>query len=146
MIKKTRTDYLKELMPALVDLYNSMATSRNGFLTAFNLTRPQLDIIQAVKSRPRTTSVLAKEFNVSPSAVSQMVDQLIEKNLVERIEDTVDRRITNIHLSEDGIKLFDAIYEKFLNHLETEYSALSVKELETLLTSIRKITIDVTEE
>ena len=133
-------------MPALVDLYNSMAVSRDGFLSTFNLSRPQLDIMEAVRNQPRTTTFLAKEFNVSPSAISQMVDQLIEKKLVERIDDSVDRRITNIHLSNDGKKLFDAIYEKFLNHLEAEYSTFSLNELETLLTSIRKITTNVTEE
>jgi DNA-binding MarR family transcriptional regulator len=146
MLKKNRTEYLQKLMPALSTLYRCMATSRDGFLAQFNLSRPQLEVLTALQERPYTTSVLAKEFSVSPSAVSQMVDQLIDKKLVERIEDTTDRRITNIQLSSGGTQLFEEINEKFLEHLEEKFSLVSIKEIEVLLTTIAKITRDVAKD
>lgn len=133
-------------MPALSNLYRGMATSRDGFLAQFNLSRPQLELLISLKEKSCTTGVLAKEFSVSPSAVSQMVDQLIEKNLVERIEDEHDRRITNIKLSNGGKKLFEEIHKKFLKHLEAKFSEVSIREIETLLTTINKVTDDVTKE
>lgn len=146
MLKKNRTNYLKKLMPALSTLYRGMATSRDGFLAQFNLSRPQMELLTSLEQKPRTTSALAKEFAVSASAVSQMVDQLIEKKLVERVEDPNDRRVTNIQLSNGGEELFSAIYEKFLKHLEQKFSSVSIKEIEVLLSTIDKITSDVAKE
>ncbi len=146
MLEKKRLEYLQKLMPALSNLYRAMATSRDGFLAQFNLSRPQLELLISLKEKPCTTSQLAKEFSVSPSAVSQMVDQLIEKNLVERIDDEHDRRVTNIKLSSGGKTLFEEIHEKFLDHIEGKFSSVSIKEMETLLNTINKITVDVTKE
>lgn len=146
MLRKNRTEYLQKLMPALSNLYRGMATSRDSFLAQFNLSRPQLELLISLKEKPCTTSLLAKEFSVSPSAVSQMVDQLIEKKLVERIDDKNDRRITNIQLSDGGKKLFEEIHKKFLEHLEVKFSSVSIKEIETLLNTINKVTDDVTKE
>lgn len=133
-------------MPALSNLYREMATSRDGFLAQFNLTRPQLELLISLKETPQTTSSLANKFYITSSAVSQMVDQLIEKKLVERVESVNDRRVAHIQLSENGTVLFANIHHKFLNHLEEKFKTVSIKEIEELLTIIRKVTEDVSKE
>lgn len=146
MLGKNRTATLEKLMPALSNLYRSMATSRDAFLAQFNLSRPQMELLLALKKQPYTTSLLAKEFSVSVSAVSQMIDQLVEKQLVERIPDAHDRRTINIRLSNEGKKLFEAINQKFLQHIELRFRTVSIKEIEMLLTTIDKITDTVSKE
>lgn len=144
MLKKDRSESLKKLMPAISTLYRSMATSRDAYLAQFKLSRPQLELLISLQEHgSRTTSLLAQEFDVSASAISQMVYQLIEKKLVERIEDSKDRRIANINLSSGGVELFDAINENFFNHLEQKFSHVSVKEIEHLVNIINKVTVEI---
>lgn len=146
MLRKNRNQTLEKLMPALSNLYRAMATSRDSFLAQFNLSRSQMELLLAIKDTPQTTTQLAKNFSISASAVSQMTDQLIAKRLVERIEDTYDRRVTNIQLSGNGRKLFDEINKKFLEHIEEKFETVSTKEIESLVNIITKVTATVTKE
>ena len=146
MLKRNRAHALERLMPALSNLYRAMATSRDSFLAQFNLSRSQMELLVSLKHSPQTTSSLAKEFDVSASAISQMIDQLIEKQLVERIASNSDRRVTNIQLSSDGRKLFKQIYEEFLAHVESKFKTISTKEIESLTSVITEITKTVTKD
>lgn len=139
MLEEDRSKTLEKLMPALSNLYRSMATSRDAFLAQFNLSRPQMELLLSLKKQPCTASLLAKEFSVSASAVSQMIDQLVEKQLVERTQSTADRRTTTIRLSNGGKKLFAVIHQKFLERIEFRFRTVSVKEIEMLLGTIDKI-------
>lgn len=146
MLRKNRGQSLEKLLPALSNLYRAMATSRDAFLAQFNLSRSQMELLLSLKQGPRTTSALAKEFSISASAVSQMIDQLIEKDLVERIHDLSDRRVTNIQLSEHGKKLFKDINKKYFEHVEQRFETVSVKEIENLLTTVNKITDTISQQ
>jgi DNA-binding MarR family transcriptional regulator len=50
---------------------------------------------------------LSRKLNVTPGAVTQMVDKLILKNLIRRETDFHDRRIVYVMLTEDGIKTYN---------------------------------------
>lgn len=127
-------------MPVLSNLYRAMATSRDSFLAQFNLSRSQMELLVALKHGQQTTSQLAKLFAISASAVSQMIDQLIEKKLVQRVEDTRDRRVSHIQLSSQGKKLFEEIHKKFLAHVELKFETVSTREIENLVNIITRVT------
>ena len=146
MLKRNRTQALEKLMPALSILHRAMATTRDSFLAQFKLSRPQMELLISLKHTPQTTSALAKEFNVSASAISQMIDQLIEKELVERVLDPNDRRVANIQLSQNGKELFEKIHEKFLEHVEKKFKPISTKDIENLVAIITKVTDTVSKD
>ena len=52
--------------------------------------------------RPVSVSVLAEQLSVRPSTVSKMLDRLIEKDLVRRLNFEGDARRTMVHLTEPG--------------------------------------------
>lgn len=139
MLDQERIKSLQALMPVFNGLYASMNASKDAFMQQFNLTRTQIDILSSIYKKPHTTSFLATEFNVSASAISQIVDQLIEKRLVDRIEDSRDRRITNITLSKNGMQLFEQINQKYLSHIENDFKTISTAEINQLTDTVRKI-------
>jgi DNA-binding MarR family transcriptional regulator len=56
-------------------------------------------------SEPRQVSDLAETFGVSSPTTSRAVDALVKKGLASRVEDTKDRRVRRIEITEKGSKL-----------------------------------------
>lgn len=133
-----RTQLLEQIMASMGELHRCFATTRDGFLAQFKLSRPQMEVLIALKQRPYSTGELAKEFSISSSAVSQMVDQLENKELVERRRDQQDRRKTTIQLAPQTRTVFNNVRGKFINHLGKRFTDISNAELETLLKIVTK--------
>lgn len=60
---------------------------------------------------PKKSSDLSKMLNVSASHITAVTDSLIEKKWIERVRSVQDRRIVDIHLTEEGKKTLH-LYEK----------------------------------
>ncbi len=133
-----RKQLLEQIMSSMGELHRCFATSRDSFLATFNLSRPQMDLLFSLKHGSKTTGQLAKRFSITSSAVSQMVDQLETKGLVERINDTKDRRVTNVKLAPEAVKVFQSVRNKFISHLKERFTNVTNDELETLLNILTK--------
>ena len=65
----------------------------------------------------RTMSQLAAELRVRLSTITGVIDQLEEKELVERVDHPEDRRSLHVRLTAQGRKLYREAHEAFLSHL-----------------------------
>ena len=133
-----RRELFEQIMRSMSDLHRRFATSRDGFLAQFHLSRAQLDLLFAVKHTTPSTGELDEEFSVTPSAISQMIDQLEQRKLVERIADPRDKRITRIQLANDARRAFKTMRNQFIEHLSQRFCGVSDSELETLLAILNK--------
>jgi DNA-binding MarR family transcriptional regulator len=77
---------------------------------------------------------------LTQSAVTQTVDTLVRRNLVERHPGDTDRRIIRLTLTQEGIKLTTHIEQLRENYLNSLMQVLSPEEVETLITITRKLT------
>src|SRR4051812_41409175 len=102
----SRKQLLEKVLANIGELHRCFATSRDGFLAQFELSRPQMELLFSVKHGQRSTGELAKAFSITSSAISQMVDQLERKKLVERVHNPDDRRVTYIKLAHQASKAF----------------------------------------
>ena len=67
------------------------------------------EIVAADKKEERLISTqLADKVGVTRSAISQMVNRLSEKGLVQRVPDDVDRKIAYIELTGNAKELYNA--------------------------------------
>ncbi|MDQ5912931.1 MAG: MarR family transcriptional regulator, organic hydroperoxide resistance regulator [Patescibacteria group bacterium] len=139
-----RNQILEKIMKQLGGLHRHIATSRDTFLSQFELSRPQVDLLYCLHAGKKTTSELAKIFGVSSSAVSQMTDQLQLRKLVERVPDASDKRVSYIQLSHHGTTTFCTIREKFMEHISTKFKGVTIEELQTLLTIITNVENEIT--
>lgn len=69
-----------------------------------HVTLPQIRVMSVLIGRPEGTSNrdLAALLGVGPSAVTPLVDRLVEHGYVRRQEDHADRRITRLYLTPEG--------------------------------------------
>jgi DNA-binding MarR family transcriptional regulator len=97
-----------------------------------------MELLFSVKHNQQSTGELAKQFSITSSAVSQMVDQLERKKLVERVQNSDDRRVTYVKLAHEARKVFDNMRTKYVDHLSERFTDISNQELETLLKILEK--------
>ena len=109
-------------------------------LENFHLT-PQQEIIMfyIIRHEPVIANDIANNFDISKSAVSQVISKLEEMNLIYRQENAINRRETLIYLADRG-KEFQQLLQKIDDMLvEKYYSKVSLTELENVLDTLNKI-------
>jgi DNA-binding MarR family transcriptional regulator len=101
------------------------------------VTLPQLRVLGLLAARSDDASggmsgrALASLLGVGPSAVTPLIDRLVEHGLVRREEDRVDRRITRLLLTDQGQALLERMFAgqrdliaTVLRHLEPDELAV----------------------
>jgi MarR family transcriptional regulator, organic hydroperoxide resistance regulator len=74
--------------------------------TECRLTMPQLRLLLIVREEPGITGgALADRFAVNPSTITGHMEKLLQRDLVRREEDDLDRRVQHNYLTETGTDL-----------------------------------------
>ena len=139
------SDCVDELRDAVILSHTERQVSEFMALTA-----RQLRLIQAVCRLTRhnaegiSLKALAEEMKLSSSAVSLMVETLVQKDELERLHSDRDRRMVLIRLSPRGRVAINGVREKlrramkeFLADMSETEQERTVEMLERLLTRIR---------
>ena len=112
-----------------------------------SITLPQLKVLGLLLNQGRALSgrELAGLLGVGPSAVTSLVDRLVEHGYVRREEDLHDRRITRLMVTEDGVELLRRMMAgrremmaDLLRQLDADELATVDKALDLLLTAIER--------
>lgn len=76
-----------------------------------------------------SVSIIKSKLNVSSPTISQVIRNLVEKGLVEKVQDEKDKRVTRLILSKKGIETLSVAFHnvenefvKIANHLGDEKS------------------------
>lgn len=114
------TQKAAERIDALMrELMRLMRPGGGGGLQALHrleLTMPQFISLQIMRDAgPQTVSALSRRIRLTPGAVSRLVDQLVDKRLVDRAESERDRRQKVLQLTPAGARL--------IGHLESARAA-----------------------
>ena len=111
--------------------YMGVTTSQAGAILAF----PLKDGL--------TMNELSKAVSLEISTMTRMVDQLVEKGLVERQTDAKDRRVVRVGLTEEGRKLhkrledaLQSFYTSALNKFPKEEQREIIKNLQHIFTAV----------
>lgn len=98
-----------------------------------DVTMSQVKVLYMASVRPDTNmSMVAAQLNVGLSAVSGLVDRLVEHGLLTRREDPVDRRQHLLNVSPKGARVLERVRELNRNHLDRLLAGLSATELAAL--------------
>lgn len=87
------------------------------------LTPAQLRVLQIVDEKQSTTPKdLARQMGVSQATITALVDKLVSRNQVCRVQSQTDRRQTNVTITPDGhqtlVNAPDALQQKFVRSFE----------------------------
>ncbi|MDZ5711837.1 MarR family winged helix-turn-helix transcriptional regulator [Jeotgalibacillus haloalkalitolerans] len=136
---KTLDTYVKELHDTF-DETSRLLTEDLEPLSQFNLTPQQENYLMfCVKYAPLTARELVHEFQVSKSAVSQVIARLEKDRFIEREQNPENKRETLIYLGPKG-RMFARRIKDFNEKMtEQYYTHLSISEIEAVINSLRKL-------
>ncbi|MEU5051228.1 MarR family transcriptional regulator [Streptomyces sp. NPDC021096] len=109
----------------------------------FGVNMGEFDVLSTLcRSGPPYTlsaGAFAKAAMVSPGAITNRMDRLEDKGLVERIRDRADRRSVQIRLTERGKSLIDEAIVAHLRDYDEILSVLTPEEYGHIASGLRKI-------
>ena len=97
------------------------------------LSLPQFIMLRALRLGPLSSGALAQRFGVSRPTITRTVDGLVKKNLIERLPDGRDRRVTMIALTGAGRDLHATTEATAERHLSALIEPLSAERIERLI-------------
>ena len=139
------TRFYKALF-TLVDDMRDRAGEREEFSNSWKITVQQLRLLRTVERLTRTKSpdgvmlkTLAEALNVTPAAVSGMVETMVKRDYLQRTQAEDDRRSVRIKLSDyccNKIQVLDSFFqglsEKIASHIPEKEFLQIVESLEKL--------------
>jgi len=86
------------------------ASQFGGRLARLRLSRPHAGILRLISQSPGLSQQeLGRRLAILPSRLVALLDELQEKGLIERRQDTEDRRTYALHLTTSGLKVTEQI-------------------------------------
>jgi DNA-binding MarR family transcriptional regulator len=142
-MSKSRDELLESLIEKMTGVMKGMHAGHGFPFGDFKLSRPQVMILFFIARKKEGVSVkdLAAFLNVTSGAITQFIDVLAEKNLVSREEDTQDRRIIRIGLTEKAKDHFSAFKKNYYKAVSPAFSGFSEQEIEQFLFLLDKINV-----
>ncbi|WP_394193299.1 MarR family winged helix-turn-helix transcriptional regulator [Pseudoalteromonas atlantica] len=117
-----------------IDLHSKQLNKTSG------LTGPQLLIMHEVdQSDGITASRIAQNVNLSPATVTNILDRLENRNLVNRVRSQLDKRRVSLYLTQTGKELLANAPQPLQEHFIEKFTALDEWEQSQLLSSMQRI-------
>ena len=87
-----------------------------------------------------TLKELAEAMKLAPATVSELVESLVRKNFLQRVQNPEDRRAVQITLTEYGQTLLDECTQRVDSLCADLLNGLTAAERDSLLKSLSKVT------
>ena len=91
------------------------------------------------------TSDLTEQLNISKPAISQMLNVLEEKGLIERKTNSTDRRLTNVWITEEGNQILAKHMQQFMSYVGTVFEKMGQEDSERFVDLLDKFFLCVQE-
>lgn len=130
----------QELLIALRKVIRAIGLHSKQLSKTSGLTSPQLIIMLEIdKTSGVNSSQVAKNVNLSPATVTNILDRLENKDLVSRVRSTQDKRKVSLYLTENGKAILLKAPQALQEHFIENFSNLAQWEQSQLLSSIERL-------
>lgn len=114
-----------------------------GRLAEFGLEAWEFDVLATLRRAGEITAgQLARASMVTSGAMTNRVDRLVKRGLIERRPDPRSRRTILIRLSQEGREVVDAALVEHVDNLDSLTSTFSPNEREQFASLLRRLLID----
>lgn len=137
----TRKELLQALAEKMASIMRRVHSGQSFKFSEFVLRPPQIRILFLIARQQEEVSVkeLAEMLDVTPGAVTQFVDSLVEMDLVKREEDTSDRRVIRIKLTGLAKSKLEELRKDYLTSANHIFEVLSNTEISELVRLLDKV-------
>ncbi len=138
-VLEDRQDKMYEMEALMRHVYKKLRQEMNTVYEN-ELSRNEFFILKTLfETGSKKASDLSKLLNVSASHITAVTDVLIEKEWIERVRSDKDRRIVDIHLTEEGKKTLELFEKKKTNFLLNKFENLNDLEIESFIQVLKKL-------
>lgn len=132
---------LQNLEQAMDAMRRAVVGARERLGAGLQLSRTQLEILMILAQQGiRTTGELAHQLFLTQSAITQTVDTLVRRQLIERHDDEEDRRIVRLQLSPSGQEITSRVSAQKRESMKAMLATFSETEAQVLIAAIEKMT------
>jgi DNA-binding MarR family transcriptional regulator len=113
----------------------------SNFFKPFGLTPNQFNVLRILrgqKSKPCTLHTVSERMVDKSSNTGRIIDRLLDKQLVNRCENKIDRRQVDLTISTAGLELLSEI-DKHMSEMSSIMDNLNDHEVETLNQLLNKL-------
>ncbi|GAA3408728.1 MarR family winged helix-turn-helix transcriptional regulator [Paenibacillus hodogayensis] len=131
--------YVERFHTAMESFRRKMLQEFSSQVT-FGLTPPQFFLLHLIKEKgPCKATVLAEQTEVKPSAITVMIDRLVNHGYVERSHDTKDRRVVLIQLTDQGKQVLEQMERIRRQMVQRLFDKIEPQEAEYFLNILEKL-------
>ena len=137
--QKFKSEYQKAMIN-LIYTFNWTTEKLKKIFEKEDLTPQQFNILRILRGsdKPLSTLEIRERMLDKMSDTSRIVDRLVKKNLVKKIVCAADKRLVDVSINGNGLKLLEKL-DQYENEMELIFSPLSIAEAETLNILLDKI-------
>lgn len=88
---------------------------------------------------PMPVNAIGPKVDLNPGSVSVAVDRLYKKGFVSRVENSLDRRVRTVSLTEKGRQMFLPLFRQHAALIKRAFQDVSSEELQQLEAALKKI-------
>jgi DNA-binding MarR family transcriptional regulator len=137
---KNVEQYVNRIQTAFVSTMQKLEPELSNCIEEGKITKTQFFILNFLTKEGKCkVSRLAEKMDVKPSAVTSMVDRMIEHGLVIREHSEKDRRVVMVTVTEEGKQKVQEIGDKRKQIIGHYLSFLSEEELEYMASIYEKL-------
>lgn len=89
---------------------------------------------------PQIVTAMAQTFDVSVSHITHVVDLLENKGYIKRLRSQSDKRVVELHLTEEGAQLAEELTKQKMEYFRKKFAILEDTELQQLIDIYQKLT------
>jgi len=129
-----------EIFQTMLQDMKKFAPDKTKIGNKFGITGVQLMSLHFINQNDNCkTSDIAIYHSVSPPDATRIVETLVKKGFVERINDEKDRRIIRLKISEEGKKVFKIISQELALHFSKILEKMDEQDAEALLRGMKAL-------
>jgi DNA-binding MarR family transcriptional regulator len=130
-----------EIADLLHSVTHRMRRASGPDLESLGVTWAQIRALRALSraATPLRMSELAERLRIARRSATSLVDELVERGLVERLADPSDRRAVTVAVTPGGADLLDQLVERRRAAAGDLATALDGRELRTLRDLLRRL-------
>jgi DNA-binding MarR family transcriptional regulator len=133
-------DKTDESLIALRRILRATEIFARELASAAGLTPAQLRVLQiVVEHGTRTPKELAGQMGVSQATVTALLDKLVARNMVERVQSQTDRRQTNVLATEAGKSAVESAPDALQQRYVRAFESLADWEQAQLVASLQRV-------
>lgn len=136
----TRSKNLQELFATSDVVQRMMRQCIHQVFDEMGIAPSQLHLIHTIETlQPVSLKKLATEMRLTPGAITQLVDGLVDANYVERTHSTEDRRVIVASLTKEGATKISQLKRKKRALLEKVVADMDDMEIDVFLKAQKKM-------